>query len=145
MERSAANSKSKANASRATTILWGVIAEIGLGGVLFIWIISPESTDHAPFGRVASIVTVIAAMGITLVGLLVTRFSYMKSRSARRRTAYPIFSMAAIVGYLAVVSIFVDYGGPWVLLAIGAVGTYIVARYLLHARVQANPSQGGET
>lgn len=145
MERSAANPKSKTHTSRATATLWGVIAEIGFGGVLLVWIVSPESMDHAPLGRVVSMAAVIAAMGITLIGLLVMRFSHNKSTSVRRGTAYPAFSMVAIVGYLGVMSIFVDYSGPWVLLVIGAVGTYTVARNLFHAKVHAGPSEGGET
>lgn len=144
MERSAADPKSKADASRAAATLWGVMAEMGFGTVLVIWFSDPESTDHIPFGRVASIAAVIAAMGITLIGLLAVRLLHKRSDVVRRRTAYPLFFIAPIVGCLTIMSIFVDYSGPWVLLVVGTVGTYIVARHLAHTKVQADPGEGVE-
>jgi len=144
MERSAANPKGKADASRTTATFWGLITEIGFGGVLGIWIVDPESTDRVPFGRVASIVTMIVAIGIILIGILVVRLSHEKSRTVRRGTAYSAFAIATVVGYLGVTSIFVDSNGPWVLLVTGAAGTFIVARHLSPTKVQAGPGEGTE-
>lgn len=48
---------------------WAAIAEVGLAGVLMVWLISPSAAETAGYGSPVSIILLVVSMLLTTVGM----------------------------------------------------------------------------
>lgn len=55
--------------NRAAALTWAAIAEIGLAGVLMVWLISPSAAGTAGYGRPLSMILLVVSMLFTAVGM----------------------------------------------------------------------------
>lgn len=112
---------------RKLTIIWGISSEICLGSILFIWLTIPKTVFHVFLGRGGSVGIVVAAFLATAVGIFVAALPKKISPTLRRSISVPISIIGTGAGVIAIMGIFVDKHGLWVLVGYGAVGMHIVA------------------
>lgn len=91
---------------RDTGMLWGVVAELCLAPVVYTWLSSPDATDQAVFGRLASLTVLFIALLLTAVGAVVSVVVWYGARdwSHGRRwgVAGPLLAVAVAAAVLGV-------------------------------------------
>lgn len=107
---------------------WGVVAEVTLAGVLWVWSVHPDVAAHTALGATASVAIVVVAMGATVVAVAITRSD--GERPHRRAVTLLVDTLAAGLAALAVTGLFgpgdAD-GGVWFLMLAAAIGMSAVS------------------
>ena len=107
--------------NRVVALTWAAIAEVGLAGVILLWLISPSAAGSAGYGSPLSMVLLIVAMLFTAVGGLVVLVISRLSRGVRLAATLLLAAAAGGVIPLAITGLSTAGGGGYGLLLILAV------------------------
>lgn len=122
--------------SRFVVLVQGVIAEVAMGGTLLVWLSHQDAARRALFGSVASKALLIAAMVAHAVALLALPLA-VRLDTVVRRTCVMVLSLAvAGVGALAIGALFIDPGGPVILLSVACIFSALVVVAVSRAHVR---------
>jgi hypothetical protein len=119
---------------QSAVVMWGVTAGICMSTVLFIWTAIPEKPGYPPLGQSGSAAVLLVAVAVAVVGVAAGLKSRRTSPLLRWCVALPVALVATAVGALAVIGVFTDRNGMWILLAYGALGMLLVAGSLARTR-----------
>lgn len=107
---------------------WAAIAEVGLAGVLFIWLISPAAAEKAGYGFVFSSILLVLSMLFTAVGVLTLLAAPRLSRGFRLTVTLLLAAIAGGVLPLAMTGLFTAQSrGYRLLLVLAVVGMEFLA------------------
>jgi uncharacterized membrane protein len=108
-------------------VTWGLSSEVGLCGILHIWLTFPEDTDFSPLGQYGSAALLASAILASVVGIVVALTFRRPSRLLRWSVGLLVAVAAGLVTALTIAAMVADRHGVWMLLGYGAAGTYVVA------------------
>jgi hypothetical protein len=131
---------------RDTGLIWGVVAELCIGSVLYAWFRSPDAADRAVLGRPVSLAVLVVALVVTAVGAVASVVAWYGARDWSRRRRWGIAGPMAVVAVgLAVLGVGsmattrtdgdVVLGG---LLLVGAAAMAAVAARVVRVRATAS-------
>lgn len=107
---------------------WAAIAEVGLGGVLLVWLISPSTAATAGYGSALSMGLLIVSMLFTALGMGIVLFAHQLSRGIKLAITLLIAATAGGVIPLAMTALFAaDSAGYGLLLALAVIGMEFLA------------------
>ncbi len=115
------------------------MVEVCLGAVLLIWISSPENASALPFGRYGSVAALLVVIVTGAIGILGASISRRSSMIFRWGVAMPVVVGASLLVALAIMDVFADRNGVWILLGYAAVGMCLVAWDLSRAKTASRP------
>jgi len=119
---------------RAAALTWAAIAEVGLAGVLLVWLISPSAAETAGYGSPLSMVLLVVSMLFTTVGMAVVLVAPRLSRSVTLAITLFIAATAGGVIPLAMTGLFAaDSGGYGLLLALAVIDMEFLAVHIPRA------------
>lgn len=138
-------SGSKSGPRPTTALVWGSIAEIGLGVVLLLVLISPGG--RATFGSGLSVAVLIAAALLTPAAMAAV-VSAQLARGIRWGVAVLLALAAGGVGVVVITALAAgpdaSAAGAGLLLIVAVIGMYVLAVDLPRARVSRKPDVGDE-
>lgn len=120
--------------TRATALAWAGIAEVGLAGVLFVWLISPTAAETAGYGSRLSILFVAGSMLFTAVGALAVLVAPRLSRGVKLTVTLLLAATAGGVIPLAMTGLFSSESGKYgLLLVLAVIGMEALALHIPRA------------
>jgi hypothetical protein len=128
---SAAVAQRAERGKQAVALTWAAIAEVGLAGVLLVWLISPSTVETAGYGSALSMVLLAVSMLFTAVGMAVVVVAPRLSRGVKLAVTLLIAVTAGGVIPLAMTGLFAaDSGGYGLLLALAVIGMEFLAVHI---------------
>lgn len=107
---------------------WAAIAEAGLAGVVFVWLISPTAAETADYGPSLSILLLAVSMLLTAVGALALLVAPRLSRGVKLTITLLLAATAGGVIPLAMTGLFSsESGGYGLLLVLAVIGMEALA------------------
>jgi preprotein translocase subunit SecY len=127
-------------------LVWGFVALLCIGTVLYVWFGHSNAIDHAAFGRPVSLAVLAVALVATLVGAVASFVPRDTSSGLRWGVAFPVAAVAASVIVLAAGSLFAQQHAidfvMGVLLLAGAISMAVVAVQVGRRRLPRPASAG---
>lgn len=113
---------------------WAAIAEAGLAGVVFVWLISPTAAGTAGYGPPLSILLLTVSMLLTAAGALAVLAEPRLSRGVKLTITLLLAATAGGVIPLAIIGLFAaESGGYGLLLVLAVVGMAVLALFIPRA------------
>lgn len=107
---------------------WAAIAEAGLAGVVFVWLISPTAARTAGYGPPLSMLLLAVSMLLTALGALAVLVKPRVSRGVKLTITLLLAATAGGVIPLAINGLFSsESGGYGLLLVVAVVGMEVLA------------------
>ncbi|MGH3811573.1 MAG: hypothetical protein ACRDUV_03820 [Pseudonocardiaceae bacterium] len=107
--------------NRTVALTWAAIAEVGLAGVLMVWLISPSAAGTAGYGSPLSMILLVVSMLFTAVGMGALVIAPRLPRSVKLAMTLLIAATAGALIPLALTGLFATGGGGYGLLLVLAV------------------------
>jgi hypothetical protein len=117
---------------RDTGLVWGTVVVICVGTVAGVWFGSVDATKHALFGRTGSLIILMAALLVTIVGAVVS-FALRGASGVPLRwgVAASVVTVAALIAVAGVAGMFTAGDGVDIVMAalliVGAAAMPVVA------------------
>ncbi|MGH4008861.1 MAG: hypothetical protein ACRDTH_12015 [Pseudonocardiaceae bacterium] len=125
---SAAVARRAERGNQAAALTWAAIAEVGLAGVLVVWLISPAAAGTAGYGFPVSMILLVVSILITAVGMGVLRVAPRLPRNIKLAMTLLIAATAGALIPLALTALFATgSGGYGFLLALAVIGMEYLA------------------
>lgn len=107
--------------NRAAALTWAAIAEVGLAGVVLVWLISPSAAGTAGYGYPLSMALLIFSMLFTAAGIAIVLVTPQLSRGVRLAITMLLAATAGSVIPLALTGLLAAGSGGYGLLLVLAV------------------------
>ncbi|TDD63759.1 hypothetical protein [Actinomadura rubrisoli] len=126
--------RGEAGRGRGGALLWGVIAEICVGGSLFILLMSPTARRDAFFGPDGSVAVLVTALCVTAIEIVAALLLRRARQGIRWGVTLPGVLCAGVVGAMSLGNL---TSGLVFLLLPAAVGMHLVSIYVARQRSPA--------
>lgn len=121
-------------------LTWAAIAEVGLAGVVLLWLISPSAAGTAGYGSPLSMALLFVSMLFTAVGVLVVLVASRLSRGVKLTITLLLAATAGGVIPLAIAGLSAAGGGGYgLLLVLAVIGMEFLAVHIPRATYPRPP------